>query len=293
MGNATTFPVETLVFWAIAVSCCMFYRNKKYYGVAPWRITSTLTLPRDRRDVSVFGDDIILPTEVVPDLFYMLGSIGFSINSEKSYFGKGLSFRESCGGDFFHGRRMRPFFIKGPATRSWIGREAWFYVMANTLLKKYRSYFGGVGYIYEKQAFRLVFDWLRQCTPLIKVVPASFPDDSGLQGLEGLRLARAYLPDDLISPIGVSEQGWHSFKYLRFRYKRERKIHEALKYSQWLKNQTVRQKTSYSWFESSYFEYPKVSRWSDYLRLEEEHRTRSPLRKKGDYVVARSLSQTF
>jgi hypothetical protein len=252
-----------------------------------------LTLPRDRHDVSVFGDDIILPTEVVPDLFYMLGSIGFSINSEKSYFGKGLSFRESCGGDFFHGRRMRPFFVKGPATRSKKGKEAWYYVMANTLLKKYMSYFGGVGYMYEKQVFVLIFDWLRQVTPLIKVVPDSFPDDSGLQGLEGLRLARAYLPDDLISPIGVSEQGWHSFKYLRFRYNRERKIHEALKYAEWLKYQSVCKINSRRWCDSPYYAYSKVPRWSDYLRLEEELQTRSPLRKKGDYVVARSLSQTF
>lgn len=279
MGNATTFPVETLVFWAISCSCVMFSRYKKHYGVRPWKLASVLTSHEDRAAVSVFGDDIILPTSAVPDVLYCLGQLGFSINSKKSFYDEGLSFRESCGGDFYHGRDVRPWFIRGPTTYTRIGLEAWLYVMANTLLKKYRTYFGGVGYMYEKRAFGLILEWLSQVTPLIKVVPATFPDDSGLQGLEGLRLARTYLPKEKISPVGRSEQGWYSFRYLRFRYPKEKKVLEALEYASRLK--------------TFYRAPPRSPKWFDYLPVSESPTSYSPLRKKGEYIVARSTHFSF
>lgn len=287
MGNATTFPVETLVFWALACATVCFTNRSHLYAVKPWAVTSLFTSVEERESVSVFGDDIILPTSSVQDLLYVLNRLGFSVNKEKSFFEDGPSFRESCGGDFFHGRDVRPWFIRGPTTLSKIGLEAWLYVMANTLLKKYRTYFGGVGYMYEKHALKLIIDWLREVTPLIKVVPSSFPDDSGLKGLEGLRLARTYTQQKFISPVGKSKQGWYDFKYLRFRYPRERKITEAIAYAVHLKN--VRPRVSYSTGRVI----PFRKKWFDYIPLEAQDVCKTPIRKKGEYIVARSVSTSF
>lgn len=279
MGNATTFPVETLVFWALGVGSMMLSRQSRLYGRCPWKYQSLLSHPCDRR-LSVFGDDIIIPNHAAPNLVYVLGQLGFSLNREKSFFDQGPSFRESCGGDFFHGRAMRPFYIKGPTTTSRAGLEAWIYVMANTLQSKYISYFGRIGYIYEKKAYKLMLQWLLAITPFVKVVPSTFPDDSGLKGLEGLRLARAYVPADRIGEIGRSEQGWYTFKYLRYTYPRVTQIAEALTYAVWIKNQATNEK-----------EYHR--KWHSYLPPERDRENFSPIRKKGYYVVARGSSKTF
>lgn len=277
MGNATTFPVESLVFWSLAVASVMFDHRQKHYGVRPWRITSLLSTPEERSCVSVFGDDVILPRQNYGTFQYVSSCLGLSVNTEKSFYGEGRGFRESCGGDFFHGRRFRPFMIKGPTTSSKIGLEAWLYVMANGLLKTLRSSVGGVGYIYEKQVFEVIFNLFRQCTPLVKVVPEEFPEDSGLKGLEGLRLARCYLAGDKISPIGITDQGWVTFKYLRFRYKKQNEVFEHLRYAVWVKNHTVK---------------PKPFRWSDFLATS-ELLNQSPHRKKGEYVVSRATATSL
>lgn len=91
MGNAYTFELETLLFWALASA-----------------VTSVLRL--DASEVSSFGDDIILPTEAVPLLLETLSYCGFSVNSEKSFW-EG-PFRESCGGDYVSGIDIRPHYQK-------------------------------------------------------------------------------------------------------------------------------------------------------------------------------------
>jgi hypothetical protein len=279
MGNATTFPVETLVFWSVCVGATMLQRLYRHYKSKPWRCGSLLSDPSDRASVSVFGDDLIVRTDVAPFVMKTLSELGFSINTEKSFYSPDEPFRESCGGDFFHGRAVRPWYIRGPTTTSRIGFEAWLYVLANTLMEKYISYFGCVKHVYERKAYELIFSWLKECTPLVKVVPSSFPDDSGLKGLEGLRLARAYLPADRISPVGLSPQGWYNFAYLRYRYPRSRKVHEALNYAVWLKRQARHGRVV-----------PK--RWYDYLPATESVNV-TPVRKKGEYIVARATSVDF
>nr|QIS88035.1 MAG: RNA-dependent RNA polymerase [Larsen virus] len=80
MGNATTFPVETLLFWAIAQAC------------------------NSRGLVSVYGDDIICESNDAQYVAEVLTTLGHKINTEKSY-SSGL-FRESCGFDYFQGKRI-------------------------------------------------------------------------------------------------------------------------------------------------------------------------------------------
>jgi len=86
MGNGFTFPLETLIFWALTSSC--------YQG----------------ETVSVYGDDIICPSQGVDLVIEVLEQCGFSINKKKSYI-QG-PFRESCGADYFKGINIRPFYQK-------------------------------------------------------------------------------------------------------------------------------------------------------------------------------------
>lgn len=86
MGNGFTFPLESLIFWALATSC----------DSSPY--------------VSVFGDDITCHVRAVPLLTEVLDACGFWVNTEKSYWSG--SFRESCGKDYFNGIDIRPYYQK-------------------------------------------------------------------------------------------------------------------------------------------------------------------------------------
>jgi hypothetical protein len=91
MGNGYTFELETLIFLALAKSVC------EVRGI-------------NSSKVSVFGDDIILPTSAYFTFADCIRFCGFRINKEKSF--THGPFRESCGGDYFRGRDVRPFYLK-------------------------------------------------------------------------------------------------------------------------------------------------------------------------------------
>jgi hypothetical protein len=95
MGNGFTFELETLLFHCItAVVARESRQTADWFG----------------RTVSVFGDDIICPTDCAKDVISALEFFGFKLNKEKSFYnGK---FRESCGGDFFEGKDVRPHYLK-------------------------------------------------------------------------------------------------------------------------------------------------------------------------------------
>jgi hypothetical protein len=88
MGNATTFPVQSLVFWAICVASLQRQRH------------------RQPGAVFVFGDDIEVPTECAQGVIDDLESFGLVVNREKSFVNG--RFRESCGVDAFNGIDVTP-----------------------------------------------------------------------------------------------------------------------------------------------------------------------------------------
>jgi len=88
MGNATTFPVQSLVFWAI---CCASLQYRGFHQPGA---------------VFVFGDDIIVPSEAAEFVIDDLESFGLLVNRTKSFWRGG--FRESCGIDAFNGVDVTP-----------------------------------------------------------------------------------------------------------------------------------------------------------------------------------------
>jgi hypothetical protein len=99
MGNAYTFELETLIFYALAKATCDELDIKTNI----------------REDISVYGDDVIIPAAAF-DLFQEVSEYcGFAINEKKS-FKEGIFF-ESCGHDYFAGEFVRPFLWKHELTK--------------------------------------------------------------------------------------------------------------------------------------------------------------------------------
>jgi hypothetical protein len=91
MGSSLCFPIETIIFAAIC-----------YYVTRGHNVTG---------DFSVFGDDIIIPTQCVGQVMTLLETLGFRVNREKSFYRTDCWFRESCGGEYVDGFDVTPLRV--------------------------------------------------------------------------------------------------------------------------------------------------------------------------------------
>lgn len=95
MGNGFTFELESLIFYALM-------RTTAYFeGI--------------RGIISIYGDDIIIPSGMYDLASFVLTKFGFVLNKEKSF--SAGPFRESCGGHFHNGLDITPFYLKQRPTR--------------------------------------------------------------------------------------------------------------------------------------------------------------------------------
>lgn len=101
MGSALCFPVEAMVFFTIVVMAIV-----KHSGRRP----SRSRISEIAATVSVYGDDIIVPTSAAATVMEYLEAFGLKVNRDKS-FSTGF-FRESCGGDYYKGHNVRPCYLK-------------------------------------------------------------------------------------------------------------------------------------------------------------------------------------
>jgi hypothetical protein len=120
MGNGYTFELESVLFMAICQE-----------------VLAHLGLPHEVGvDISVFGDDIIVPTNSAQKCIDALSLFGFKTNASKTFIDG--PFRESCGGDFFAGTAVRPHYAeKIPENpQEWIA-------LANGLRRAAEAHFKG------------------------------------------------------------------------------------------------------------------------------------------------------
>lgn len=96
MGSGMTFPTMALIIHCTIV-----------YGV---HHATKLPIEMIGRDVYVYGDDVIVPTEWASIAASALADSHLIVNTEKSYHRS--HFRESCGGDYFAGTDVCPVRIK-------------------------------------------------------------------------------------------------------------------------------------------------------------------------------------
>lgn len=111
MGNGFTFELESIIFYAIGVAAA---RRSKY--------------PFAEQYVSIHGDDLTVPSDVIWFTREAYAELGISMNKTKT-FSEG-PFRESCGGHWFNGRSVKPFYVK---FSNGLSRGDWFW-LANSLL---------------------------------------------------------------------------------------------------------------------------------------------------------------
>jgi len=101
MGSALCFPFETMVFTIIVIQSVL---KARMLPVTRRNVMKAL------RSVSLYGDDIIVPTETAIPVTVSLVSFGLKVNYRKSFWTG--EFRESCGGDYFRGIDVTPVYLR-------------------------------------------------------------------------------------------------------------------------------------------------------------------------------------
>lgn len=264
MGNATTFPLETMVFWILGT-----------VARTPRRSRSLFTKREDFKSVSVFGDDCILPTEDAESFMDLARFVGFIVNDDKSHYESTDPFRESCGGDFHLGYPVRAFHMSSPTSNSFSALEPWLYIVLNRLNEKYIQYFRNQDALYRTRLFELMVCLFQEYKLLFKLVPMDFPDDAGFKTL-------TVPPRMRLSKIKRTESGLASFSYCKYRYWEEKYNNPELRYTMWLKNPVVAPELRVILNDSLPAEVkfnPVLAPFKKYF-----------IRERGGYVVARSSS---
>lgn len=120
MGSALCFPVESLIFWALARSSIAYiYKSDRHIQQLIRDNLPNEGLYDGR--VYVYGDDIICPENDYLWVMERLSLFGLRFNSDKCC--TGSSFRESCGMDAFKGHPVTPVRIQARWSSSLRGME--------------------------------------------------------------------------------------------------------------------------------------------------------------------------
>lgn len=93
-GSAVTFPVESILFLAITLAV----------GQVCTAVTGV-----DYKPPCVFGDDMLVDASIFDTVCEVLGTLGFTVNTNKSY-GDRSSYRESCGVEYTDGFSLQTVY---------------------------------------------------------------------------------------------------------------------------------------------------------------------------------------
>jgi len=153
MGIGFTFPLETLMFYGILVAI------------------QQLTDVKGR--ISVYGDDLIYPRALHKYVVDLFPKLGLQLNVDKTFCED--YFRESCGGDYYHGVDVRPFQPEQIGGK--MGRMQYLqflYKILNGLMRRWDK-------VEIPQAVHLLLREIVGVQGTVYLVPPSFPDGSGLK----------------------------------------------------------------------------------------------------------------
>jgi len=190
MGNGLTFPVETLVFYSIIKAIGDLTRNQGIY--------------------SVYGDDLIYPSNIHKYVVTVFAECGFKLNLEKTFVS--YPYRESCGAEFYRGVDVRPFFLPGEHRMLTKTQYlSWLYQVYNGLRRRW-----------EECEISLTLRQILHEIAIVSVdtsvlrVPPLFPDTAGIRVNSPLDIP---LQERVInwSPIKIqflNGSRWFSFSFL-------------------------------------------------------------------------------
>lgn len=131
MGNGFTFALESLIFTSVIYGVSKHFLGESRY-----------------QHFAVYGDDLIVRTEIASAVVLFLRKVGFEVNLTKSFF-KG-PVRESCGADWLDGHPIRPVILDKPVTNC---AELW--ALRNRLKYTLERYW----YIQDAQVVSLMDKW--------------------------------------------------------------------------------------------------------------------------------------
>lgn len=97
MGNGFTFELESLLFWAICQTCRSFLVDEV------------------DTSIRVYGDDLVVPTDICESVITRLQEAGFKPNPDKTW--TTGPYRESCGKHYFSGVDVSPFYVRRPVLK--------------------------------------------------------------------------------------------------------------------------------------------------------------------------------
>jgi len=188
MGNGFTFELETLIFWGIL------------------RAVSELAGETDHR-LYVYGDDIVIPRTLAGYAMHYLQQCGFIVNPDKSF--SSGPFRESCGGHYFEGTDVTPFYV-----REAVDSLDRLFLLHNNVYRWLNRHPG----ICDPQDVRSLLSWIRSFAPETWQKPRLLTEDVGDGAFIGS------FDEVCPSPIGRQRkycgwEGWRS-ETLQFRPKR-------------------------------------------------------------------------
>lgn len=98
-GAAFTFPTQTILYATVCIGTMIHSLGLP---------VTVENISRMAREVRVFGDDMIVPIDVLGEVTSCLTALGFEVNRSKTY-GTGR-FRESCGCDAYDGVDVTPAY---------------------------------------------------------------------------------------------------------------------------------------------------------------------------------------
>lgn len=185
MGNAATFPVETLVFYCL--------------------LKSISDLTEQSGLISAYGDDLIYPRRLHKYVSVIFPKLGILLNPEKTFVD--LHFRESCGSDFFKGVDVRPAFLsEGGSALTPNQFLAWLHKAYNSLVARWEpeEIPHALNYLLMEMAY---------LGPIMRV-PPSMPDESGIK-VGSLAIFRRW--SFFFAPVYFRfSHGtqWYQFRYL-------------------------------------------------------------------------------
>lgn len=174
MGNGYTFPLETLIFYSLAWGVC------QHLGLSV-------------KDVTVFGDDIIVPRDAAQLLIELLASCGYQPNLEKTFL-RG-EFFESCGHDYFRGRNVRPVFLKEGVT---------------DVSRAYRLHNAIIAWGTRLSVFSNAGGCLNHSRTLGRYITSGIPKTHRLYGLRCELDGHLHAPWDVVRPK-ARKSGWDAY----------------------------------------------------------------------------------
>lgn len=125
MGSALCFPIEAMYFYTICVAARLKLHNLS---------VTFSNIRKVAKDVFVYGDDILVPTNEAETIADHLHKYYCKVNMSKSFWSG--NFRESCGMDAYRGEEVTPTYLRStpPGNRqdskaliSWVETSNLFY----------------------------------------------------------------------------------------------------------------------------------------------------------------------